>query len=175
MTCRGFRHVLALLPDGEAELRAVYERAVALAQSERARLTLAKTTDPGWVVRWCCPLAALSRVPPMTPPDFTAIAERRLASLAESVPASISLCTVVLGPKTAQSLRRLAAHHPYDLVVLSAGQLAHDLTLRRQLRRLGVCTLAVTAEASSELVRAPEAAEADRSSPGDLTLTSTSS
>jgi hypothetical protein len=153
-----FRHVLALLHDGEEEMWAVLERAVELADTERARLTLAKTTDPGRLVRWFCPLAPLCRLAPIAEPDLSAIAARRLACLAETVPASIPICTVLLSADTSGSLRRLADHIPFDLVVVSAAQLSHGLKLRRQLHRLGVCTLAVATDHDAPTeARVPEA------------------
>lgn len=157
MSAVSFRNVLALLHDNEEEMWAVLERAVELADTERARLTLAKTTDPGRLVRWFCPLTPLCRLAPIAEPDLSAIAARRLARLAETVPASIPLCTVLLRSDTCGSLRRLADRVPFDLVVVSAGQLAHGLKLRRELRRLGVCTLSVAADSYAPVeTRVPE-------------------
>jgi len=150
VSCAHFRHVLALLDDREQDMWAVLERAVELAESERARLTLAKTTDPGRLVRWFGPLAPLCRLAPIPEPDLAAIAERRLTALAEAVPESLPVCTVLLTSNTTACLRRLAARMPYDLLVASESQLCHDLKLRRQLRRLGVSTLAVGREAIAE-------------------------
>ena len=52
MSADSFRQVLALLHDTEHEMWRVLERAIELADTERARLTLAKTTDPGRLVSW---------------------------------------------------------------------------------------------------------------------------
>jgi hypothetical protein len=146
MSCTSFRHVLALLHDNEQEMWDVLERAVDLAEMERARLTLAKTTDPGRLVRWFGPLTPLCRLAPIAEPDLARIAGRRLAKLAETVPASTPLCTVLLTADTTGSLRQVAQRAPFDLVVVSSTQLAHGVKLRRELRRLGVCTLAVTSD-----------------------------
>jgi hypothetical protein len=143
MTCSRFRHVLALLHDSEPDAWWVLERAVELADAERARLTLAKTTDPGCLVRWFSPLTPLCRLAPLVEPDLGTIAGRRLAQMAETVPATIPLSTVLLPVDTAGALRRLSDSRPFDLVVVAAQPLAHALRLRRELRRLGVSTLAV--------------------------------
>jgi nucleotide-binding universal stress UspA family protein len=143
MSADSFRQVLALLHDTEHEMWRVLERAIELADTERARLTLAKTTDPGRLVRWFSPLAPLCRLAPIAEPDLSTHAARRLAEVAETVPASIPLCTVLLGLDTTASVRRLAERTPYDLVVVSATALGHDFKLRRLLRSLGVCTLSV--------------------------------
>jgi hypothetical protein len=143
VSCSSFRHVVALLHDGEADAWAVLERAVELADTERARLTLAKTTDPGWLFRWFSPLTPLCRMAPLPEVDLTTVAGRRLARWAEIVPVSIPVCTVLLPTDTAAALGRLAARTPYDLLVVAASPLARSLKLRRQLRRLEVSTLAV--------------------------------
>ncbi|HZE05262.1 MAG TPA: hypothetical protein VE127_08570, partial [Solirubrobacteraceae bacterium] len=49
------KHVLAVLEDGESRLWSALDRAIELADAEHARLTLAKTTDPGWLMRWFAP------------------------------------------------------------------------------------------------------------------------
>jgi hypothetical protein len=143
MTCSSFRHVVALLHDREADTLAVLERAVELADAERARLTLAKTTDPGLLFRWFSPFKPLCRMAPLPETDLATFAGRRLARWAEAVPASIPVCTVLLPTDTSEGMRKLAARTPYDLVVVAATPLAHSFKLRRALRRLGVCTLAV--------------------------------
>jgi hypothetical protein len=150
----GFLQILALLHHGEAEARSVLERAVDLADAERARLILAKTTDPGRLVRWFSPLVPLCRMAPVVDADLWTPAARRLADLAETVPDSLPLSTVLLGPNTTENLRQLRRQIPFDLVVVSAGELAHDPKLRRRLRGLGICTLAVTVE-DTELTPSP--------------------
>jgi nucleotide-binding universal stress UspA family protein len=155
--------VLALLGDDEAEAQAVLERAIELADTERARLMLAKTTDPGCLVRWCSPLAPLCRVAPVTEPDVEAIAYRRLVRAAEAVPASIPLSTVVLPVSTAAALRKLARQAPFDLVVVGMDQLERGLRLRRELRRLGVCALAVTPDSLAGAGSPPVSGQSDPS------------
>jgi len=146
MSSRSFRHVLALLHDCEQEISAVLDRAVELADAERARLTLAKTTDPGRLVRWFGPLAPLGRVAPMCEPDLDAMAGHRLARAAELIPAEIPVSTVLLGRNTPRALRGLVASGCHDLLVLAATELSHDAKLRRELRRLELCTLAVACD-----------------------------
>lgn len=143
MSCSSFRHVVALLHDREADSVAVLDRAVELADAERSRLTLAKTTDPGCLFRWFGPFTPMCRVAPVPEQDLTTVAERQLAGWAEVVPGSIPVCTVLLPVDTAGALRRLHARTPYDLVVVATAALAHSFKLRRTLRRLDVCTLAV--------------------------------
>jgi len=166
MSANSFRHVVALLDDNDEDSEAVLGRAVELADTERARLTLAQMSDPGWVVRWLSPLAPLCRMAPIADPEPEMTAGRRLARLAETVPASIPLCMILLPVDTARGLRQLAVRSPFDLVVVSAAQLAHGLRLGRELRRLEVCTLAVTAAGLGR-------PESRLSEPGNMILTST--
>jgi hypothetical protein len=143
MSCRSFRHVLALLDDDETAMWTVLDRAIELAEAENARLTIAKTTDPGWIVRWFGPLAVLSRCGTVVVPD-TQLQCSALDRASEYVPASIPLTRVLLGPDTACALRRLAEPADYDLLVVKESLVAHDRALRREIRRLGLCALTVT-------------------------------
>jgi hypothetical protein len=156
MSATSFLQVLAVLHDNERESTAVLERAIELADVERARLTIAKTTDPGRLVRWCGPMAAISRPAPMIDPDQRDFAARRLACLAELVPASIPLRTQVLGPDTTCAVRRLIAGGSYDLLVIGAKSLFRDFRLRRELRHLDVCVLAVSPNPIAEGELRPE-------------------
>ncbi len=149
MSCGSFRHVLALLNHDEPALWAVLERAVELAEAQRARLTLAKTTDPGRIVKWFGPMTILARAPCQPQPDLQQFAQNRLARACEFVPASVSLTTVLLGPDTACALRRLADHDSYDLLVMDSRLAAHNHKLRREIKRLGMCTLTVLPQADS--------------------------
>jgi hypothetical protein len=143
MSSTSVRHVLAIVYDGEPEARDVVDRAVQAADAERARLTLAKTSDPGRLVRWCAPLAALGRCAPVLMPDPRSMASRALAHVADRVPASIPLGLVVLAPDTACSTRKLLGRGDYDLVVVSGRELRRDLRLRRVLRRAAVSVVPV--------------------------------
>jgi hypothetical protein len=142
MSCRSFHHVLVLLDDDEASMWAVLDRAIELAEAERARLTIAKTTDPGWIVRWFGPLTVLSRCGPMIEPstDAQCAALDRASSY---VPPQIPLTRVLLGSDTVCALRGLAKRSSYDLLVLRESLLARNRSLRREIRRLGLCTLTV--------------------------------
>jgi hypothetical protein len=64
----------------------------------------------------------------------------------EYVPAQVPLTRVLLGPDTACALRRLAEPGDYDLLVVRASLVARDRALRKEIRRLGLCTLTVTAQ-----------------------------
>jgi hypothetical protein len=142
MSCRSCRHVLALLADDEAEMWDVLERAIELAESERARLTIAKTTDPGWIVRWFAPLAALWRCGVMVVLD-TAHNQRALDRASAHVPASIPLTRVLLGQDTARCVRAVAERSCCDLLIAPASLLARSRSLRREVRRLELCTWTV--------------------------------
>ncbi len=150
MSCRSFRHILALLGHDEPAASAVLERAVELAEAQRARLTLAKTTDPGRIVKWFGPMTILARAPCDPEPDLQRFAQKMLSRACESVPASVSLTKVLLGPDTACALQRLAARDSYDLVVFDSALPAHNHRLRREIKRLGVCTLTVQPDLGSE-------------------------
>jgi hypothetical protein len=142
MSCRSFRHVLALLGDDEAEMWSVLTRAIELAESERARLTIAKTTDPGWIVRWFAPLAALWRCGVMMTLD-SAYNQRALDRASAHVPASIPLTRVLLGQDTARGVRSVAERSCCDLLVAPASLMARSRSLRREVRRLELCTWTV--------------------------------
>jgi hypothetical protein len=156
MSATSFLQVLAVLHHNERESTAVLERAIELADVERARLTIAKTTDPGRLVRWCGPMAAVSRPAPMIDPNLGDFAARRLACFAEVVPASIPLRTQVLGPDTTCAVRRLIVEGAYDLMVIGAKSLFGDFRLRRELRRLDVCVLAVSPQPIAARKSRPE-------------------
>jgi hypothetical protein len=151
MSCRSFRHVLALLGDDEAEMRSVLERAIELAESERARLTIAKTTDPGWIVKWFAPLAALWRCGVMMTLD-TAHNQRALDRASAHVPASIPLTRVLLGQDTARSVRGVVERSCCDLLIAPASLLTHNRSLRREVRRLELCSWAVCPRSGEESV-----------------------
>ncbi len=151
MSCHSFHEVLALLDHDEGAMWSVLDRAVELADAERARLTLAKTTDPGRLAKWFAPLAMLSRVAVVADTDTEEFARDQLARASELVPMSVPLTTVLLGRDTPSALRQLAGQRIYDLLVLNPGLTAHCLRLRREIRRLGLCTLTVTPKPISEV------------------------
>jgi nucleotide-binding universal stress UspA family protein len=147
MSCHGFHHLLVLLDDDDAAARALMERAIDLAELERARLTIAKATDPGRFAVWLAPLATLWRAPLVLPDLETA--RRSLDRATASVPASIPLTRVLLGQDTARALRELAESERYDLLIVRDGLIAHCRALRRAVRKLGLCTLAVCPHAAT--------------------------
>ncbi|HUB73264.1 MAG TPA: hypothetical protein VL979_04410 [Solirubrobacteraceae bacterium] len=140
MSADGFRHVLAIL-DGEPEdYRRLLAGAVELAQVQHARLTLAKTSDAGWLAQCVCVFPIVCVAPRA---ELEEHARDVLARSAELIPQSISLATLLLGEDACLSLRRLLSGGEYDLVVMREAFLRRRGRLRRVLRRAGVSTLAV--------------------------------
>jgi len=131
--------ILGVLEDGESRMWAAFWRALELAETEQARLTLAKTTDPGWLMRWFGPAALQSAALQPGDPEGLTMASYALARVVEFVPPEIPVTTVLLGHSTAASLLRLIRSGSFDLVVLTP-QLAHDRRLRRELPKLGIGT-----------------------------------
>ena len=122
------RHVLAVLEDAEPRLWSAFDRAVALAAQDEARLTLAKTTDPGWLMRWFAPAALQSMCVSAEDLDFRRLASHKLAVAAEFVPARIPVTTLVLGFNTTRAVSELLRGGGYDAVV------ATGVLLRRHRR-----------------------------------------
>jgi hypothetical protein len=142
MSCHAFHHVLVLLDDDEQAMGTVLERAIEIAEVERARLTIAKTTDPGRMVRWFAPMATASRAGLVVEPDMQSpccMLDRATAA----VPASLPVTRVLLGADTARALRRLAETATFDLVVMREGFAARHRAVRRGLSRLNLSTLLV--------------------------------
>ena len=135
-------HVLGVLEDSEDRLWATFSVAVRLADAERARLTLAKTTDPGWIVRWLGPFVVGSLYVPADTDPVTA-AGHALARAAEFVPAGIPVTTRLLGAHTFVALQLLIRGGDYDACVLTEALLARGPRLRRELSRCGVRSVAV--------------------------------
>jgi hypothetical protein len=154
VSCRAFHHVLVLLDDDEAAMSSLLERAIELVEAEHARLTIAKMTDPGRIVRWFGPVAMLSRCGPVLEPT----AESQCHALDRAcarVPASIPLTRVLLTPDTIPALRRLAEREEHDLLIVKDALLRHNRGLRAEVRRLGICTLTVC-DRSGGCVSEPE-------------------
>jgi len=137
----GAHHVLGVLEDDDRRLWAAFSRAVELAEAERARLTLAKTTDPGRLMRWFAPGAALAAMS-LSIEDLQGwrAADYALARVLEFVPPEIPVTTVLLGHDTAGSLLALLRRSPFDCVVLT-DRLANCRGLRRTLPKLEVRTV----------------------------------
>jgi len=127
-------NVLAVLGDREDEMWKTFDAAVALADAENARLTLAKTCDEGRAYVWITPFAFGGvYVPP--PLDSPAEAAQRLAKVAERVPDTIPVTMQVLGGDTQASLVELLRAGNYGAIVAEQDVLRHCRRLRRQLRR----------------------------------------
>jgi len=136
-------NVLGVLGDSEDQTWATLNAAIALAEEENARLTLVKTCDCARAYVWVTPFAyGGAYVPP--PLDSPAEAARLLARVAEFVPETISLTTLVLGPDTQRSLVRLLHAGNYGAVVAERQLLTHCRRLRRELRHEGIREVPVT-------------------------------
>jgi hypothetical protein len=176
-TPRHVCQVLAVLGDGEESMRATLQAAIALADSERSRLTLVKTCAAGRAYTWVAPFAVGGAY---LPPEMDSPEEagRILSSLAEQVPNSIPLTMLVLGSDTQASILQLLRAGYYDAVVAERGLLSHCRRLRRQLHRDEVQIVDITgcledegvgkipAHASSSGVREDDAFDADQVSEG---------
>lgn len=158
MSCHAFLHVLVVLDDDERAMYPVLDRAIELAEVERARLTIAKTTDPGRMVKWFGPMAMVSRGGPVIE-SATDVQSRALDCAAAYVPASIPLGRVLLGADTRRALRRLAQAESYDLLIVRDGFGAHNRGVRREIRRLGLSELTVCIRSAAS-VSAPVPAAA---------------
>ncbi len=134
-------HVLGVLEDDERRLWSTFDCAVSLAAEQAARLTLVKTTDPGRLMRWFAPSALQSMCVSAQELDFRTIASHTLARAAEFVPGSIPVTTVLLGEDTTGCLLAMLRNGPYDALVITEALL--NRRLRRELRRLGIRTVAV--------------------------------
>ncbi len=138
------RNVVGVLEDQEDRLWSSFAAVVALAERERARLTLVKTRELDRHLTWCTPFTAGVYVPPDTT-DPLVRAGRLLARAAEFVPMEIPVTTIVLGIETERELRRLVAGGAYDAVVIDAKRLRRVRRLARECRRDGVTLLGVPA------------------------------
>jgi len=143
------RHVLAVLEDDDTRLWGALERAIELADAEQARLTLAKTTDPGRIMRWLAPAAFQSMGVCADELDVRVTAGHRLAAAVEFVPAWIPVTTRLLGQRTTSGLTVLLRRGVYDAFVATDAMLAHNRRLRSELRRLGIRSVAATRRPAS--------------------------
>jgi hypothetical protein len=132
---------------------------VALADAERARLTLAKTTDPGWMMRWFAPAALQSMCVTASEADLHMAASHALARAAELVPACIPVTTVLLGKDTGGSILDLVRRRPCDAVVATDALLRRRRRLRRELGHLGVCMILAVRPSVAAAGTAPSAAD----------------
>jgi hypothetical protein len=151
----GAIQVLGVLEDSDHQMWPVVMRAVELAHATEARLTLAKTTDPGRLMRWFAPSASLQSCSLSCSCDnvqgFTE-ADYAFARAAEFVPAEIPIAKMLLGGDTAGSLLRLIRHGPFDFIVLTE-RLARDRRLRRALPRRDITVvLASVSQAQADLI-----------------------
>ncbi|HEX4009142.1 MAG TPA: hypothetical protein VHX62_04010 [Solirubrobacteraceae bacterium] len=134
-------HVLALLEDCEPRMWSAFDQAVALAGEHDARLTLAKTTDPGLLMRWFAPAALQSMCVSAEDLDFRRLAGHRLALAAEFVPSRIPVTTLVLGFNTTRAVSELVRDGAYDAVVATGVLLNRHRRLRRELVARGLRTV----------------------------------
>ena len=140
-------HVLGVLEDDERRLWATLEQAIALAATENARLTLAKTTDPGWLMRWFAPAALNAMCLSSEELDFRTAASHKLARAAEFVPGDVPVTTLLLAESTPHAVMELIGRGHHDLVVVSDALLARSRRMRCGLKTLGVQLVAVPSRA----------------------------
>jgi hypothetical protein len=145
-------HVLGVLEDDERRLWATLERAIALAETDNARLTLAKTTDPGWLMRWFAPAALNAMCVSSEELDFRTAASHKLARAAEFVPGCVPVTTVLLAESTADALTELIGRGHHDLVVVSDALFARSRRMRCSLRAVGVELAVVPSRAPAPTV-----------------------
>lgn len=102
--------------DGSSGARAALARAIEVAVSQNARLTIAAVVPD---VRWCAGFGMM--VMPVSPETLRKDAEREmlrlLAEARDEVPADVSLTTQLLYGRPARALAKLADADGYDLVV----------------------------------------------------------
>jgi hypothetical protein len=134
--------VIAILEDDRREVAHTFERAISLADAGHSRLTLAKTTDPGRLMRWFAPAAMQAMALPASCYEFDAVARNQLAQAAEFVPSWIPVTTLLLGRPTGRALRELLNRGGYDAIVCPERLLEHCPKLARDVRRLGLVTVA---------------------------------
>ena len=136
-------NVLAVLGEGEESIQATFRAAVDLAEAGNARLTLVKTCEPGRAYVWIAPFAvgAAYMPPELESPDDAA---RVLARVAEDVPDSIPVTTLVLTADTQASLLRLLTQRHFGAIVADADLFSRWWRLRRQLRREDLETVLVS-------------------------------
>lgn len=115
----GAHHVLGVLEDDDRRVWATLEQAIAVAEAEYARLTLAKTTDPGWLMRWFAPAALNAMCVASQELDLRTAASHKLARAAEFVPGCVPVTTMLLGESTGSALSELIGRGIYDVVVMS--------------------------------------------------------
>ena len=145
-------NVLAVLGDGEESLWQTFWSAVELADDRRARLTLAKTCDAGRSYVWVAPFAAGGAyIPPeVASPEEAA---RLLGHVAQHVPDSIPVTTMVLGADTPASLLRLLRTGNYGAIVADRDLLVRCWRVRRQLRRDGLLTVVIADGRAEQLTQ----------------------
>ena len=137
------QHVLGILEDDERRLWTTLEQAIAAAEAEHARLTLAKTTDPGWLLRWFAPAALNAMCLSSEELDLRVAASHKLARAAEFVPGCIPVTTVLLGESTTSALTELIGRGSHDVVVMSDAMHARCRRVRGALKAHGIRTILV--------------------------------
>jgi nucleotide-binding universal stress UspA family protein len=129
--------------DGSPGARAALARAIEIAVSQNARLTIAAVVPDA---RWCAGFGMM--VMPISPEALRRDAEREmlrlLAEARDEVPADVSLTTQLLYGRPARALAKLADAEGYDLVVTGPRPV-------RRLPRLGVTRRLVSRTRASVL------------------------
>jgi hypothetical protein len=160
-------NVLAVLSDERDQIRETFNTAVALADAENARLTLAKTCEYGNSYVWISPFGVGGAYLPQ-PSDSPETAAGMLARVAEFVPSWIPVTTVVLEHSTQRSLMKLLCDGQYGAVVADAKLFGRCRRLSRRLKHEEI--LAVAVKTGSRGRSALEAAlQSDAVTPADQT------
>jgi hypothetical protein len=144
-----FRGVLALIADDAAEADAVVERSVRLAEQAHGRLTIAALACPDVRRTWLAGLALMGTCLAPRQSNCVTVAQHRLARVAEFIPVTIGLTTLIIGEPPRAPVRRLLASGRYDLLVIGA-----RLAGRRAFAHLAVPALVVPAGVPARARRA---------------------
>jgi hypothetical protein len=169
-------HVLGVLEDDDQRLWATLEQAIAVAEAEYARLTLAKTTDPGWLMRWFAPAALNAMCVSSEELDFRTAASHKLARAAEFVPGCVPVTTLLLGESTGHALIEILGRGQHDVVVMTDAMHGHCRRLRCALKDQGIRTVLVPTRPAAEAGGDPGTAscsDPEVADPGTLAPTRT--
>jgi len=128
---RSYRNVVGVLESDRGSTDAVIDTVTAIALDSGARVTLAKTCDPGKLMRWLAPCIADALHTGEVERGLTEEARTTLARIAEWLPTDLCFQTIVLGPSTPGALRELVRSEIYDTLVLGHQLLARDPGLER--------------------------------------------
>lgn len=138
-------NVLAVLGDGEEAMQRTLDAAVDLAQATNARLTLVGICEQARAYVWVAPFAVGSAYLPaeLESPEEAA---RALCRLADRVPDSVPVTTLVLTEDTQEGLLKLLKRSHFGAVVADAGLLSRCRRVRRALQCEQLYTVSVDSD-----------------------------